>query len=132
MPFILLLRDASHLRALSLENPLTLYLDGETFYRNGQELRLAFGPRQLLSCLAANENKIISYQELIESLYYADPDGGPDDPKGVISIYSHRLRPRIARLGLLLETHWGIGYCCVDLLSRVPNPQQFGEALANG
>lgn len=47
-------------------------------------------------------------EALLDALYFDDPNGGAEEK--ILSVFICRMRPRLKRDGVLIETVWGVGW----------------------
>jgi hypothetical protein len=82
-------------------------------------LRGRFVGRQMvafLNRLRAAEGGLVSREEMIEYLWGDDPEGGPDDARGVMTQYAFHLR----RAGYPVRAVFGRGFQFVPRYKEVP------------
>lgn len=75
----------------------------------GKLLKLTRKERAIYDALAVRFGKMVSRNELAESVYGDDPRGRPDDPFTCISVTLARLRPKLAAVGISVEGVRGHG-----------------------
>jgi DNA-binding response OmpR family regulator len=71
-------------------------------------LRLTLSEEALLDILFKRE--IVTHAAACTILYGSHTDGGPSDPRNVVSVLIMRLRKKIAAHGIEIKTRSGVGY----------------------
>jgi DNA-binding response OmpR family regulator len=78
--------------------------------RNGA---IAFFPRrefQVACAILSRCGEVVSMDEVADSLYSDDPEGGPDNARVCISVFVLRVRRKLAPLGVVLKNNFGWGH----------------------
>jgi DNA-binding response OmpR family regulator len=75
--------------------------------RNRQAVRLSRREFQLLECLNRSPCRTVTHGQILDHIYGLESDE-PD--WHILSIMVHRLRKKVAPLGLTIETVWGQGF----------------------
>lgn len=96
-----------------------------------EEVRLTGQEAIILRTIIAR--RFASVGQLIDALYWDDPEGGPLAPENVVSVLIVHLRRKLRRAGLPFEirTEWGRGFTLVPaepLLSAETLEKQQGVA----
>jgi DNA-binding response OmpR family regulator len=71
-------------------------------------LRLTLSEEALLDILFKRE--IVTHAAACTILYGSHTDGGPSDPRNVVSVLIMRLRKKVAAYGSEIKTRSGVGY----------------------
>jgi DNA-binding response OmpR family regulator len=71
-------------------------------------LRLTLSEEALLDILFKRE--IVTQAAACAILYGSHADGGPSDPRNVVSVLIMRLRKKVAAHGIEIKTRSGVGY----------------------
>jgi DNA-binding response OmpR family regulator len=111
--------------AISEANPsaVVVALLRRSLLRDGESVCLHENYFRYITAILARRSIPITCTELIEHLWGDDADGGPDNAESRIqSTYPTLVRRQIARLGLGIESGYGLGYRIVDL--RAESNQQ--------
>jgi hypothetical protein len=64
---------------------------------------------KIMSKLIDAKSRPVRMEDLIESCFADDPDGGPDDPSNSITVAIHKLRKRLEPFGWHIEKQGGGG-----------------------
>jgi hypothetical protein len=80
--------------------------------------RLRNQEAKLLNTLLCRQGEIVSQDEITTALWGDDPDGGPDNPIGVIKTVIYQMR----RFGWPIQTYWGRGYMIPWREQKAPKP----------
>jgi len=76
--------------------------------RNGKGVRLTPCENQIFKILFDKPKVVHDRWDIWYNLYGHRPEG--EDPGiGIITVFIHRMRKKLAPLGLRIETHWGLG-----------------------
>lgn len=66
--------------------------------------------RRIIEALIQSGERHLSKRELVEQIYFDDPNGGPDWAESSISVRMVELRRKLAKNGWTIETRHGVGY----------------------
>jgi DNA-binding winged helix-turn-helix (wHTH) protein len=102
----------------SAREPDVLILHMRTFYRGGNCVDLPQFARRLLLVLAARAGVIVTYEDLIDALYFDDDGGGSLNPHNVICSAMVLLRQVGCALGFKIENWPRVGFRLIDVLER--------------
>ena len=91
---------------------LLIDLTGRSVYHGDQRVELSGREFGVLELLARRAGRVVSKEQMLESLTGWDEDVGPTD----IEVYIHRLRRKLEPCGLEIRTIRGLGY----LLDNAP------------
>jgi two-component system OmpR family response regulator len=91
---------------------LLIDLTGRSVYHGDQRVELSGREFGVLELLARRAGRVVSKEQILESLTGWDEDVGPN----AIEVYIHRLRRKLEPCGLAIRTIRGLGY----LLDHVP------------
>jgi two-component system OmpR family response regulator len=91
---------------------LLIDLTGRSVYHGDQRMELSGREFGVLELLARRAGRVVSKEQILESLTGWDEDVGPN----AIEVYIHRLRRKLEPCGLAIRTIRGLGY----LLDNVP------------
>jgi two-component system OmpR family response regulator len=91
---------------------LLIDLTGRSVYHGDQRVELSGREFGVLELLARRAGRVVSKEQMLESLTGWDEDVGPN----AIEVYIHRLRRKLEPCGLAIRTIRGLGY----LLDNVP------------
>jgi two-component system OmpR family response regulator len=91
---------------------LLIDLTGRSVYHGDQRVELSGREFGVLELLARRAGRVVSKEQMLESLTGWDEDVGPN----AIEVYIHRLRRKLEPCGLAIRTIRGLGY----LLDNAP------------
>jgi two-component system OmpR family response regulator len=91
---------------------LLIDLTGRSVYHGDQRMELSGREFGVLELLARRAGRVVSKEQILESLTGWDEDVGPN----AIEVYIHRLRRKLEPCGLAIRTIRGLGY----LLDNAP------------
>lgn len=66
--------------------------------------------RRIIQALANSGNRHLSKNDLVQHVYFDDPNGGPDWAEQSIAVRMVSLRRKLEKMGWTIETRWGVGY----------------------
>jgi hypothetical protein len=86
------------------------------FERFGIRVHFTLPPWCLTFALCAASPAVLTFEEMFESIWGDPVDGGPDSARGIIyNDLDKHIRPKMRRLGVCVDTRWGIGRAAIDI-----------------
>ena len=70
--------------------------------------------RRVFDCLNRHFGTYVHVGELIDAVYWDDPNGGPANPSATLGNFTSRLRRKLAPVGLVIQWHPGGAGRCLD------------------
>jgi len=64
---------------------------------------------RLMTLLLIRAGRVATYGMIFDAVWGDREDGGPNNPRQMISVIASRLRPELRRAGFDLRTEWGVG-----------------------
>ncbi len=99
-------RKATEFRKFIALGPLQLDLEGPVLSHDGTPLDVPRRELLLLATLAQAEGRPVSKTSILDQLYGA----GSETEEKVVEVYVSRLRKRLSRYGIAIQSRRGIGY----------------------
>lgn len=72
-----------------------------------REIRISSQGLSLLIALVRGAPRVVPHDQIIQSIW---GDDEPEHPTNTVKVLVHRLRPKLARFGLLIRNAHGVGY----------------------
>jgi two-component system, cell cycle response regulator CtrA len=85
-------------------------------WRAPRAMRLSPQEEQILGILVAKS--FVAYPTLVDWLYSEQADGGPEDPRNVITTTVSRIKSKLRPYGYDIDTSWGRGYSMSEWMRK--------------